>query len=53
MIKIVTHTEAQSFEISKLKASLKKTSNPPEITRILIHQNLEHDVIRASNLART
>ena len=34
MVKIVTHTEAQSFEISKLKTSLKKTSNPPEINRI-------------------
>ena len=31
---MVTHTEAESFEISKLKNLLEKLSSPPEVTGI-------------------
>ena len=34
MVKMMTHTEAQSFEISKLKSFLEKPSNPPGVTGI-------------------
>ena len=44
---MVTHTEARTLEISKLK-NLEKLLNPPEVTRIC--ENLEHDAITVSNL---
>ena len=47
---MVTHTEARTFEISKLKNPLEKHRNPPEVTRIC--ENLEHDTITVSNLVR-
>ena len=43
MVKIVTNTEARTFEISKLKNFLGKIWKPPEVTRIC--ENLEHDTI--------
>ena len=46
----MTHTEAQTVEISKLKNLLKKPRNPPEVTTIC--KNLEHDAITVSNLVR-
>ena len=45
---MVTHMEAQTFEISKLKNLLEKPWNPPEVTRIC--QNLKHDTIIAQNM---
>ena len=35
MVKMVTKTEARTFEISKLKNHLEKLWNPPEVTRIV------------------
>ena len=49
-MKMVTHSKARSFEISKLKNLLKKPTNPPEVIRIC--ENFEHDAITVSNLAR-
>ena len=34
MVKMVTHTETRSFEISKLKNLFAKHSKPHEVTRI-------------------
>ena len=42
---MLTHTEAQTFEISKFKNLLEKPWKPPEVTRIC--QNLKHDAITA------
>ena len=50
MMKMVTNTEAQTFEISKLINLLEKPWNPPEVTRIC--KNLKHDAILISNLVQ-
>ena len=34
MVKTVTHTDARSLEIAKLKNLLEKSPNPPVVTRI-------------------
>ena len=49
MVKVVTFTEARSFEISKLKNLLENPSNP---LKFVIYQILDHDVIVVLNLAR-
>ena len=49
MMKMVTHTEARTFEISKHKNLLEKPWNPPEVTRSEI---IEHGAITVSNLVR-
>ena len=52
----MTHTEAQVIEISKHKNLLKKPSNLETILKsleLVIHQNLEHDAIAVSHLARS
>ena len=45
---MVTHAEAQTFEISKLKNLLEKPWNSPDITRIC--QNLKHNAITAQKM---
>ena len=47
---MVTHTEAQTFEISKFKNLLEKPWNPPAVIRIC--ENLELDAIAVSNLVQ-
>ena len=49
MMKMVTHTEARSLEILKLKNLFEKSSNPPQVNQFVIHQNLEHDALTVSN----
>ena len=53
MMKMVTHTEARSLEILKLKNLFEKSSNPPQVNQFVIHQNLEHDALTVSKLARS
>ena len=56
MAKMMTHTEAKRFEISKYKNVFEKPANLQTLMRSLefaIHKNLEHDAIVVSNLARS
>ena len=46
MVKMVTHIEARSFEISKLKNLLEKPSNLLRPLEFVIHQNCTY--LRAS-----
>ena len=43
---MVRHTKVQSFEISKLKKSLKNSETLLRSTEFLIHQNVDHNDIK-------
>ena len=49
MVKMVMHTKASSFEISKLK-NFKNSETLLRSLEFVIHQNLEHDTITVTNL---
>ena len=53
MVKKVMQTEAQNFQISKLKNLLENPLNPLRLPEFVIHQNLDQGDIKFSKLARS